>query len=50
MQTHEVLLCDGVAEKGYACPAEWCFGCAGVTELPEGDWKCTGCVKATAPK
>mmetsp|Transcript_41381 Transcript_41381/g.95593 ORF Transcript_41381/g.95593 Transcript_41381/m.95593 type:complete len:145 (+) Transcript_41381:2422-2856(+) len=49
VQTDEVLLCDGIEEKGYACPAEWCFSCAGVTSLPEGDWKCSTCQAATMP-
>ena len=49
VQMDEVLLCDGIEEKGYACPAEWCFSCAGVTSLPEGDWKCSTCQAATMP-
>ena len=48
-QTDEVLLCDGpVGQEGgnqpeSPCPEEWCFKCAGVTEMPEGDWRCATC-------
>jgi hypothetical protein len=47
-QTEEVLLCDGAA--GQACPEEWCFKCAGVAELPEGDWKCAACARCHEPR
>ena len=48
VQTEEVLLCDGIEEAGHVCQAEWCFACAGVDKLPEGDWKCGMCLAASA--
>ena len=41
-QTEEVILCDGAG--GAECNEEWCFACAGVAALPEGDWRCTRCL------
>jgi len=40
-QTEEVILCDG--SGGAECNEEWCFACAGVAALPEGDWRCARC-------
>jgi len=56
-QTDEVLLCDGpvapdggngklAEEEASPCPEEWCFKCAGVTEMPEGDWRCATCARS----
>lgn len=39
----QLLLCDGAT-----CEEEWCFSCAGVTRVPDGDWKCRGCAPPSA--
>ena len=51
VQTEQVILCDGAAAAGdgeFECPEEWCFTCAGVDALPEGDWRCSCCSGAAA--
>ena len=39
----QLLLCDG-RPGAPECTEEWCFACAGVEAIPDGDWRCVGCV------
>ncbi|EGB05573.1 hypothetical protein AURANDRAFT_66332 [Aureococcus anophagefferens] len=35
----QLLLCDGAGD-GEPCAQEWCLACAGVADVPDGDWFC----------
>ena len=38
-----VLFCDGKTVSGEQCKSVYCFGCAGVSCAPPGEWFCGSC-------
>ena len=48
-QPENLLLCDGDGTAEVECTEEWCFVCAKVSKLPEGDWSCSTCAANLGP-